>query len=280
MVRLLQAVVAISLAATVAPLAAQPQCYGAGDVNADGIVDSGDLAAFSACMAGPDGGLPAGCDPDAFGRADRDDDGDVDLRDLAGLAREVGRTYFGYGAHRENLEAEMLAMALTGQLRAPDAQYARILQNLALIRVLYPGLVDVIDDPDYVPNKLMVKLVAGQPLDEYQALNACYLVTNEHHLFGDWWVLTFCDNLNAVALGPVYTALAAVQYADPDYYIGMDDQITVQVLPSRYRYSIDDGFWDCFDGCDCHRYWVIDVDAFGAVTLVSYQEYGMPWCEF
>jgi hypothetical protein len=264
----------------VAPATAQQACYGPGDVNADGLVTFDDLALFAGCMAGPEVGQPPGCDPATWGRADLDDDGDVDLPDFAALACRAGSTYFDYGPHRENLEAEMLAMALTGELRAADAQYARILRDLALIRTTYPQLVSVIDDPDYVPNELIVKLVAGQPLDGYHALNAYYLLTAEEHLFGDWWVLTFCDNLNAVTLGPIYVALPEVQYADPNYLIGTDDQITVQVLSGTYRYSIDDGFWDCFDGCDCHRYWVIDVDALGTVTLVSYEEYGMSWCEF
>lgn len=258
--------------------AAQQECAGPGDLNADGTVEFADLGAFVACLAGP--GASPSCDPVVAARADLEPDGDVDLGDFAALGPLTARQYFDFGPHRSSLEAEMLAMDLTGQLRAPDAQYSRILGDLGKIRAAYPQLVTVVDDPDYAPNELIVKLVPGQSLDEYSALNAYYLVTAEELLFDTWWTLTFCDNLNANALGPIYAALAAVQYAEPNSLIGTDDQITVTALGGTYRYTIDDGFWDCFDGCDCHRVWVIDVSSFGSVTLVSYEEYGMSWCEF
>ena len=92
--------------------------------------------------------------------------------------------------------------------------------------------------------------------------------------------LTFCDNLNPAVLAAEYAALPEVQYAEPNYWFGHDDQITVADLADVFRYSIDDGFMDCFDGCDCHRDWVLDVSTGGTVTLVSYVEWGMPWCEF
>ncbi len=262
------------------PSRADPPCYGPGDLDTDGFVDAGDLAAFAACMAGPDvTEPPPGCDPNSFGRADLHADGDLDLQDFAVLALYVGREYFNYGPHRENLEAEMLAMDISGELRAPDAEYERILRDLALIRTAYPELETVIDDTDYLPNQLLVGLVDGQPLDDYYALNECYQLESEeiHYSFR---LLTFCDSLNAPVLAAIYAVLPAVSWADPNHLIGIDDYITIDVIGSTYRYSIDDGFGDCFDGCDCHRFWVIDVDESGAVTLISYQEYGMPWCEF
>ena len=261
---------------------ADDECTGAGDLDADGLVAITDLNAFAACMAGgPDATVPpVGCDPDEFARADLDGDSDADLSDFAQLAHHVGTAYFAYGKHRDDLEAEMLAMDLTGQLRAPEVEYERIRGDLERIRAEYANLTGVIDDMDYAPNELLVKLIDGQPLDAYQAINEHYLVVNEESLFSTWWVLTFCDNLNAVVLSDIYAALPAVQYADPNYLVGTDDQITVTVLGETYRYSIDDGFMDCFDGCDCHREWVLDVDTSGNVTLISYDEWGQSWCSF
>lgn len=264
----------------VLPGYADPPCYGPGDLDADGFVDGGDLGVFAECMAGPDvTEPPPGCDPEVFARADLEGEGDVDLLDYAVLSRLIGREYFNYGPHRENLEAEMLAMDITGQLRAPDAQYNRILRDLALIRVEFHQLETVIDDMDYLPNQLLVGLVDGQPLDDYDALNEYYQLESEeiHYSFR---LLTFCDNLNAPVLAALYAALPAVSWADPNHLIGIDDYITIDVIGTTYRYNIDDGFWDCFDGCDCHRFWVIDVGELGDVTLISYEEYGMPWCEF
>jgi hypothetical protein len=58
------------------------ECFAAGDVNADGFVDSNDHAAFAACLAGPEVPVaPACC------LSDLDGDGDNDLRDFARLQR-------------------------------------------------------------------------------------------------------------------------------------------------------------------------------------------------
>jgi hypothetical protein len=262
------------------PTYADPPCYGPGDVNADTSVDAGDLDAFVTCMPGPDVlAPPPGCNPETFARADLDPDGDVDLHDFAALMPLVGHEYFDYGPQRDNLEAEMLAMDVSGRLRAPDAQYDRILRDLALIRAAYPALETVIDDTDWVPRQLLVGLNETEPLDDYYALNDYYLLESEeiHYSFR---LLTFCENLNAPVLGDIYAALPAVEWAEANGLIGIDDFITITLMGSTYRYHIDDGFMDCFDGCDCHRDWLIDVDEPGTVRLISYQEWGMPWCDF
>lgn len=258
---------------------AEPQtCYGPGDVNADASVNAADLAAFATCMAGPDNPAPGGCDPATFDRSDLETDGDVDLRDFAALALLVDETYFDYGPRRDNLEAEMLATDLTGELRAPDVEYDRILGDLALIRAAYPELTDVIDDPDYAPNQLLVGIDA-RAAGSIDALNEFYQVTDQQ-IHDTWRVLTFCDNLNPETLGVIYDALSQVDWAGPNYLYGIDDYITIEIIGTTWRYHIDDGFWDCFDGCDCHRDWVIDVDGIGNVKLISYEEWGWPYCEF
>lgn len=264
----------------VAAGAAQQTCFGPGDINADSRVNAGDWLAFETCLAGPGVSVPPpGCDPEQFDRADLSGDGDVDLADLAALMRLLGQAYFEYGPHRDNLEAEMLAMDLRQMLRAQEVDYQRILRDLALIRAQYAKLQDVIDDTDWVPKQLLLKLVAGQPTAGYQALNRFYQVVREEvHSWGI--VLTFCDNLNAEVLALEYAALPEVQWAEPNHLIGIDDYIIVTDLGERWEYWIDDGFMDCFDGCDCHREWILQVDTVGTVYLISYREWGMPWCPF
>ncbi len=276
MTRLVAIVLAIALAGVGASSVSAQDCYGPGDIHGDGIVDAADLAAMGQAMRGPDVPISGG-DPEAQ-RADSDGDGDVDMRDAACLMRLAGKTYFDYGPHRDNLEAEMLAMTLSGHLRAPDAQYERILADLASIRAVFPELATVIDDPDYAPNQLLVGINARSD-GGIDRLNEYYRVIDQD-IHATWRVLTFCDNLNATVLAGEYAAVSGVSWAEPNYMVGIDDYISIEVLGSVYRYDIDDGFWDCFDGCDCHRQWVIDVDEAGKVTLVSYQEWGMPWCEF
>ena len=268
-----------ALAISFPPQRSEQTCWGRGDINADASVSAGDLAAIAGCLAGPDQSGPPTCDPARWMRADLQSDNDVDLRDYGELMQLAGTVYFNYGPRRDNLEAELLAMELRGTLRAGNADYNRILRDLGLIRAAYPELITVIEDPEYVPNQLIVKLIDGQPTGGYEALNDYYqLVSEEVYSWGR--VLTFCDNLNTPVLADQYDALPETQYADPNWMIGYDDEITVTDAGLAFRYVIDDGFWDCFDGCDCHRTWTFNVDFAGHVVLVSYEEWGMSWCVF
>ncbi|MHC4130179.1 MAG: hypothetical protein ACYSUA_18865, partial [Planctomycetota bacterium] len=47
-----------------------------------------------------------------------------------------------------------------------------------------------------------------------------------------------------------------------------------------WLWEIDDGWWDCPDGCDCHRLYTFRTSAGGSVLLLDYQEVGQPWCVF
>jgi hypothetical protein len=272
---------AVAIVVGMGALSAQGQtCYGPADFDTNGTVDLGDYRLFEQCVTGPGSTEPPpGCPADLYPKIDLDGDGDADLADFATFTVLFHAEYFDFGQHRDNLETEMLAMQVSGELRAPDAEYARIGRDMELIRDAYPELITVIDDPDYVPNQLIVSLLDGIPWDGYHALNAYFQVIDEEiHSF--FRLLTFCDNLHAPVLRAYYEALPEMNYAEPNYYLGMDDEITIGVLGTTYRYTIDDGFLDCFDGCDCHRVWTIDVTEEGAVMLVSYNEWGMPWCEF
>ena len=267
-------ILGIVLAGLASNSAAQQGCAGDGDTNGDGIVDPLDVGFVLARFGCQVGSGDASCD-----MADANDSGVVDPLDSGFVAARFGSTYLSYGPQRDNVEAEMLAMELTGEIRAPDFEYDRILGDLALIRAEFPELITVIDDTDYVPDQLLVGVDDTGSIDDYEALNEFLLVVDEQ--VESWGrILTFCDNLNAVAAAAEYNEVSEVEWAEPNYFIGIDDFITISPDGDTYRYSIDDGFWDCFDGCDCHRYWEIDVAGDGTVTLIDYSEAGAPWCEF
>jgi hypothetical protein len=185
---------------------------------------------------------------------------------------------FDYAPHRDDAEAEQLAMILSGELRAPDATYERIRRDLAAIRAAYPLLETVVDSPDWVPNDLLVEVALPSP--GYAELNRYYQVVVDDPLFADWHALTFCDNVNALALATIYTAVPEVEAAEPNFIFGTDNRITISTVAPTWRYEIDDGFHDCFDGCDCLRAWVFDVAPDGDVQFVSYSESGLSWCVF
>lgn len=194
---------------------------------------------------------------------------------------QTGTGLFDYGPHRDDPESEQLAMALTGQLRAPDYEYGRIRRDLALIRSTNNLLTAVVNDPDYALNHLIVGMDTTLPWTAYEALNDYYQVIEDRVIFTNPQIrlLTFCDNLNAQALAIQYEPLQEVSYAEPDFNFGTEHRITITPSDDLYRYEIEDGFEDCLAGCICSRTWVFDVTAWGTVQFVSYGESGpLPWC--
>ncbi|MCH8150451.1 MAG: FG-GAP repeat protein, partial [Planctomycetes bacterium] len=264
------------------------------DCNGNAVPDACDIAVGTSQDCTGDG-VPDDCDPDCnfSGTPDScdilegisqdiDEDGIPDECENWSLC-QTGPEYFDFGPHRLDSEAERLAMQVSWELRAPDDEYDRIRSDLSLIREAFPMLDAVVDDPGYAPDQLIVRLSSSGSLPSYEDMNTYYQVVEDSLLGGtDTHLLTFCDNLNAPVLSAEYTALPGVLYAEPNLAIGTDDEITITLLGGVRRYTIVDGFHDCFDGCDCERTWVIDVDEAGDVTLILYDEndFGWSWCVF
>ncbi len=186
---------------------------------------------------------------------------------------------FDYGFHMVNPEAEQLAMILTGELRAPDAEYQRIRRDLELIRRTYPILRAVTDSPDYERNTLLVKLDPNLPHDGYDDLNRQYQAIDDRPSSGGWRKVTYCDTVHAPSLAPIYLDLPEVLAAEENRLDG-GDQITIIVFGTTYEYVIQDCYGGDSFGCRCERRWTIDVSEAGAVNLLSYEDRGTGSCPF
>ncbi len=277
-IRRLLLVAAIGLLAAPSP-ALGVECPG--DVNGDNAVNVLDLIDLLLCFGQP---ATPPCDT-----ADIVADGTVNVLDLIELLLNFGAPcLFDYGPPLANPEAEQIALEMLGAggpLLVLPEQYERIDRDLGRIRQFEPALAAETDSPAWLPNHLIVKVLIGPPLDEYQCLNTYYQVIDESFLFssggGDWYVLTFAGNLNAAALAGIYAALPEIEFADPDALIGGQNfWVPTDQGGGVWRWNVDDGFLDCFDGCDCHRLYVFETDAAGNVVLISFQEQGAPWCVF
>ena len=257
-------------------------CCLAGDVNGDLQLDMLDLPPFVETLLDP-----SSADPTAFCAADVNRDSLVDGRDVADFVAvmlDPSLALFDYGPGWPNSEAEQIGLEILGvggPLLLPERSYGRIERDLGLIRAAFPALATQTHSPAWLPQELLVSIIPGVPSDGYQCLNAYYQVTNIEHLFGDWYVLTFGGHLNVPAVALLYAALPEVQYAEPNGLIGGENFWEPTAFGSGvWEWDVDDGFMDCFDGCDCHRHYLIRTDELGRVTLVLYEEYGMSWCEF
>jgi len=193
---------------------------------------------------------------------------------------QTGPGYFDFGPHRDDPEAEQLAMHLSGAIRAPDDQYSRIRRDLALIRAGHPILMYVDDSPDYARDDLIVQLDPGMSWDGYEEMNAYYQVIEVYAMLGGSLCLTYCDNINAYALSQTYESLPEVLNTTPNYVIGAGNQITIEDRGTTYRYTIIEGWFDCVVECGCERQYVFDVEEDGTISFVSYDEFGAPQCGF
>jgi hypothetical protein len=267
-----------ALAFTATPAQA-PECPS--DVNGDCSVNVLDLIELLLCFGQP--ALPP-CDT-----ADIVVDGTVNVLDLIELLLNFGQPcLFDYGPPLDDPEAEQIGLEMLGAggpLLVPQAVYDRIDLDLDLIRASEPALGPETHSAAWLPNEMLVKVLTGFPLDDYQCLNAFYQVIDEEFLFssggGDWYVLTFAGNLNVPALAVEYAALAEIEFAEPNGLIGGQNfWVPTELGLGVWRWDVDDGFLDCFDGCDCHNLFVFETTAAGGVTLISFSQVGAPWCEF
>jgi hypothetical protein len=260
-------------------------CCLKGDLNRDLAITPSDVPTFVDVLLDP-GELS----PHRLCAGDANGDGRVDGDDIDPFLRILADptlALFDYGPPRANAEAEQIGLEMlgpSGPLLVPDAFYERIDRDLGLIRATYPALATQTHAAEWAPNQIIAKVLHGMPRDEYNCLNIYYRMTNEQFLFtsgGGWYVLTFAGNLNVERLAVIYADAPEIQFAEPNGFIGGENFWTPTPLTGgKWEWFVDDGFLDCFDGCDCHRYYTFITTDTGHVTLTNYQEQGMPWCEF
>ena len=217
------------------------------------------------------------------GPADVNGSGTVDILDLLAVVSAWGPCMFDYGPEYANAEAHQIGLEMLGAgrgLTLGQQTYNRINRDLGLIRIAYPALALEAHSMAWAPNQLIVN-IANVQLPDYVCNNAYYRVTGSQHLFSTWYVLTFAGKFNVPAMAQVYMAQAGATFAEPNGLIGGQNYwVPTNLGGGVWRWNIDDGFHDCFDGCDCHRYYVIETNAAGNVSLISYVEQGASWCDF
>ena len=250
---------------------AAPPCNA--DLDDDGQVGTSDLLVLFSFWGHCEGCI-----------ADLDGDGSVTTHDLLELFSGWGPTQFEFAVGQDDLEAQQIAIEMLGaggHLNAPAEVYERVDRDLDLIRAAVHGLADQTHSPAWVANQMIAQILVDEPQQEYLCLNEYYQVTNLDNLFSNWWVITFDGNINIPALIPIYTEAPAVSFAEPNGIIGGQNFWTPTDLGGGlWEWVIDDGWQDCFDGCDCHRLYTIQTDAKSNVVIISIEEFGQPWCDF
>lgn len=250
---------------------AAPPCNA--DLDDDGQVGTSDLLTLLSSWGPCEGCI-----------ADLDSDGNVATSDLLTLLSGWGPTLFAFADGQDDAEAQQIAIEMLGTggpLNVPTDIYDRVDRDLDLIRAAVPELVGQVHSPAWLPNQMIAQILEDESQQEYLCLNEYYQVIDLDNLFSNWWVITFDGKINIKALIPIYTEAPAVNFAEPNGLIGGQNFWTPTDLGGGlWEWEIDDGWLDCFDGCDCHRVYTIQIDAKGTLEIISIEEWGAPWCEF
>jgi hypothetical protein len=246
------------------------------DVDCSGAVDVVDLVQVVTDWGG------------AGGASDINGSGVVEVGDLVEVILAWGPCVFQFAPPQPDPEAEQIALEMLGPQGAllySMADYQRVERDLDLIRAAVPALQGQTHTPAWAPDRLIVQLSQTVPPDAYPCVNAFYQSVGEQVLFSfggfDWVLVTLAGNINVEALAVAYSRLPEVGVAEPDGLIGGQNFWTPTPMDAGvWRWDIDDGWHDCFDGCDCHRVYVIETDLAGNVTVLDVDEFGQPWCDF
>lgn len=273
--------IAILCLATPGTASAIAVCDCPADLNSDGSINTLDLGVLLSSWTLP----PATACSGAACVADLDHNGVVNSLDLGVLLSSWGECVFNYGPQFADAEARQIGLEMLGPggpLLLPQNLYNRIDRDLDLIRAHTPALATETHTLAWSPQSLIVALVAGAKTDGFEALNECLGVTGVTPIGFSFQLVHFPAPINVEALAEIYASLAEVQFAEPDGLIGGQNFWVPTQLPGTpddaWQWNIDDGYWDCFDGCDCHNQYVFRTNAAGAVQLISHQFVGAPWC--
>ncbi len=246
------------------------------DLTGDGMVDGADLGLLLG-----DWGRCAGCS------GDLNADGTVDGADLGLLLGTWGEIAFEFGESYRNAEAWQIGLEMLSgdELALASEDYNRIVTDLDAIRTMETSLANQFHSMAWAPNQILAAVKNGVPIDEFTCLNDYFGLVSQQFLFqsggAKWYTLTFASKFNAEAMSSIYAALAEVTIAEPNGLIGGQNFWTpVDNGDGTWTWTIDDGFLDCFDGCDCHKVYTFETDGKGGAKLVNFQQFGQSWCDF
>ena len=176
----------------------------------------------------------------------------------------------GAALSRENLEAEVAALWLSGSLLAPDDPYDLLEFGFTSTREQFadsiPELNSIRFVPPWIPGEIVIELTpeaAAQMREgEYtdlDSLNSLYGLTEiDTSLFFHrlWWVkLTFEENYHPERLSEIYEPVPSVLAAGPNSTAWPYFNAYPWLIGGGTSYLFREGWEDCESGCVYNRFW-------------------------
>jgi hypothetical protein len=170
-------------------------------------------------------------------------------------------------------EAALMALALSGELVAPDSLYNQVLEELPGIRSTYGDSYGSIQRirfrAPWVPGMLIIGFdsTTAQMVDdgEYHAwdqLNGQYQVTeiDTFSIRYGYVVLHFNEKYHPRRLAEKYEVLPGVRYAEPNRLGGDFSNVYPRLTTQGITYLFREGWGDCPSGCISNLYWYFDAE--------------------
>lgn len=205
-----------------------------------------------------------------------------DSPDSADYGGEKTVKYIEFG--RENAEAELAALWLSGELQAPEELYQSIKDDLSEIRAMYADSLAQLEiefAPPWAPSQVLVgltesgvqKLRSGD-FPEFEELNSLFHLA-ELDTKLNWAapvaVLTFEGRQHPARIAAPYAFLNDVSYAEPNGFSGDWSNVYPWRLSDGMSYLWREAWGDCPAGCINSRFWYFRVTGSGIEYVGTYR---------
>ena len=179
---------------------------------------------------------------------------------------------------KENWEAELMALCLSGELTAPDSLYYRILNDLEAIRADFGDVFEPVHGigfrPPWMASYLLVafdesaaQLIVDGEYHAWDELNENHHVT-EIKIGGHGLVsLVFDGRLNPHRLAEQYQVLPGALYAEPNFWIGDGPNVYARQTDFGFSYLFRYARGDCPAGCIHNEYWYFVCEESGPTFI-------------
>lgn len=164
--------------------------------------------------------------------------------------------------NRENEEAELMAMFLSGKIIAPDDLYSLVEHDLKLIRSTYAMDYDFLDIIHFrlpwAPGCILIKVdnstaqdIMNDEYHEWDCLNESFGIRSIEKIleYAKLVVLTSQYRINPIYLKEAYQNLPGVEYVSLNGIIGDGSKIYPRMVNDKMTYLFYRGNGDCPAGC-------------------------------
>jgi len=170
---------------------------------------------------------------------------------------------------KENEEAELAALCLSGELVAPDDLYNQILSDLTAIRATFGDTFEMIDQirflTPWVAGCVMIgfddttfQQIRDEQYHAWDELNEQYQLIDMDTIpigHGGAVLLSFMGRLNPWRLAELYSVLPGVWSTSPNFIRGDWSNVYARRTQDGITYLFRQGWGDCPSGCIYSEYW-------------------------